>query len=348
MAYISSALSLWRFNGNPYDEISNANFVLNNDDPYTSGAPIGGVYSSFSRFNLWTNQNESIQGLQLGGEISYEADLVSYVSGSFTIGLWINTTAALGYTRHVVTRESTPRTAPILAKSDRLVTDEEEFLESATFVIVEKASSKTQNQLELLLSSNGTTSTSVLSASYLPGLHHFLLTYDENEERARIDVDGSFGEWQTAPASLNSSIATLKINAINPNYISHQFSYTNTVLRDLYFRDAVSIDETESIRNVKYGVDYVTDSLLSLRKFAPFAVSFTQPNTIATNSILVNGSTVYLGQSDGSLLKGEQPIWDNNFNFDSTKKNSLLTFSEAGTASYTDDGVVLKGSFIRI
>ena len=349
MAFTTPTLGLWRFNQTLYDSVANNNFVLNNEDPYSVGNTTVGLYSTFSRFNLFTNQYENVYGVSYSDGVSYEVDVSSFVNGSFTIGFWLQISSALGYVRHAVTREKTPKTAPVVAKAERSIVDNQELLEMANFVIIEQAASATTNRLVLMLSQDGVSiANSISSAPYSVGVHHFLITYDLDNSQARIDVDGSFGSWQTAPASTYHSISSVKLNAINPDYVSHQSNNRSTIIKDLYLQNEPSLDETAGIRNFTYGVDYVTDLSLSEIEFANFAFSFSQPNTIATNSILATGSNIYLGRSNGDILKGEQPIWDTDFTFDSNTKNNALQQSQAGAATYTDNGLVLNGSFIRI
>jgi len=351
MAYTPQTLGLWRFNSTLYDAVANNNFVLNNDDPYTVGPPLVGSYSAFSRFDLFQNAYENIYGLDLSNDAEYEAEFISYVAGEFTIGFWMNTTTALGFVRHAVTRNKEPKTSPIFAKAEKATVDGQEIFEDAAFAIIEEAVTETTNRIVLLLSSDGVTiSNRINSASYSVGLHHYLIVYDSPNARARIDVDGSLGSWNSAPSSVCSTTSTLKLNAINPNYIVHQAIHTGAVLRDLYFKDESTLTDEEAIRNMKYGVLYVTDADLVDVKFENFAFSFAQPNTIATNAIVASGSTIYLGQSNGNLLKGEQPIWDNDYTFDSIEKIDVLKKSQVGTIAYSDseEGLYLNGGFVII
>ena len=348
MAYLSNVIGLWKFNQNLFDAALNNSFVLNNEDPYQPGPVVSGSYSAFNRFDLFTNKYQSIYGLDVSNKVSYEADVTVYTSGDFTVGFWMKTTTPLGYVRHAVTREKEPKTAPVIGKGDSSVVGNEEIIEFTNFIIIEQAANSTQNRLVLMLSeTGGSISNTIVSSAYTPGLHHYLVTYDQGLGQARIDVDGVLGSWQTATTSLYQSASTIKINDLNPNYTAHQTDST-AIFRDLYFKNISSLDENEAIRNMQLGVDYVTDSDLSNKEYANFAFSFSQPNTIATNAIIVNGSSIYLGRANGELLKGEQPIWDNEFTFDSIQKNKLLDTSEVGTITYTDNGISFLGSFIKV
>lgn len=348
MSYTTETLGLWNFDQSLYDSIANNNFNLYNEDPYVAGPPITGLYASFLRFNLFLNQYQPIYGLDLSNGVQYETSFDSYISGDFTIAFWMKTTTALGFVRHFITKKKTPKTDAIIAKAEKAIIDEEEIIDSASFVIIEEAVTETENKLVLKISSDGTSYVNINSSSYLPGLHHYVVSYDSIHERAKIDVDGIIGEWEYAPSSIFSSTSTLKLNSINPNYITHQAASRTKILRDLYFKMIPSETETESIRNVRYGIEYVTDSSLIDSDFIGFATSYTQPNTIATNSIITNGSNIYLGMSNGDLLKGTQSIWDNEFVFDLSKKNIVLDNSGTADPEYTDNGMKLKSVFIRI
>lgn len=348
MAYLPETLGLWRLNGSLDDSVSNNDLVLYAEDPYTLGPTIAGLYKTFSRFNLFNNAYENVYGLDFSNNVEYEAH-TSYVSGNFTIGFWFYSPDAVGFTRHVITREKTPKTFPIFAKAEKSIISDEEILEYATFVVIEQGYSTTTNRIGLILSDNGVDSTvAIYSSAYTVGLHHCVVTFDGNNSRARIDIDGTMGTWQAAINSVYGSPYNVKINSINPNYVAHQASGRSFILSDLYFKNMGSANEIEANRNVTFGVDYVTSSTLSLVQFTNFAISFTQPDTIATTSILSNGSSIYLGRSNGDILRGDQPIWDIDYNFNSNAKNLALNKSSVGDATYSNDGLVLSSSFIKI
>lgn len=329
--------------------VSNNTFLLYSEDPYLPSPPTTGVYGSFSKFSLFDNKYLTVYGLDIGNLYQYESEITNYVNGNFTIGFWMKTSSALGFVRHFITKNKTAKTAPILAKSNKAIVSNEEIIDDATFIIREEAYSETKNRIAVLLSSDGTSvANTAYSESYLPGLHHYLISYDESNSRIRIDVDGYFGDWQSAPSSLYSSAVTFKLNCVNPNYLLHQATRTQTLLRDLYLKNSVSEDDSEAVRNYKYGVGFVTyDTLVDL-EFGNFSFSFSQPNTIAVNDIISNGSNVYLGLSNGELLKGEQKYWDNNITFNSEQKNQSLDISNNCTFSYGEDGILIKGGFVKI
>jgi hypothetical protein len=348
MAYTSETLGLWTFNQNLYDYVANNNFALYNEDPYVVGPPVTGLYTTFLRFDMFENKYKSTYGLNLIDGVQYETFFESYVSGDFTIAFWMKTETALGFVRHAITRQKTPKTDAVIAKAEKSIVDNEEILDSASFVVIEKAVSETKNQLVLMISPDGTSYSSISSDSYSPGLHHYVLTYDSVNRRAKIDIDGVIGEWDYAPVTNFATTSSLKINSINPDYVVHQATNRVKILRDLYFKSIPVDDETESLRNIKYGIEYVTDTSLVDTDFVGLATSYSQPNTIATNSIITNGSNIFLGMSNGDLLKGVQSIWDNEFIFDLRKKNISLDSHGTGSPEYTDNGMKLSSVFLRI
>lgn len=348
MAFSTETIALWNFNQSLYDSVANNNFTLYDEDPYQVGPPVTGLYTSFLRFNLFLNKYESIYGLDLSNNTQYETNFTQYVSGDFTLAFWMKTTSVLGFVRHFITHKKTPKTDAVISKSEKAVVSEEEILETATFVIIEEASTEITNKLVLLLSADGTSNVRIESNEYTPGLHHYVVTYDSLNQLARIDLDGIKGTSQAAPGILFGSTNTLKINSTNPNYLTHQASGRTKLLRDIYFKVIPIDDESESLRNVKYGVEYVTNSILIDTDFVGFGTSYTQPNTIATTSIIANGSNVFIGRSNGDLLKGEQGIWDNEFVFNLDKKNNMLNNYGPSNPSYSDNGMTLSQTFVKV
>lgn len=347
MAFRSDVFALWRFDGTLYDEAANHDFLLNNNDPYTPGPVTTAGYIDVRKFDFWTNKNRTTSFLSLGQSATYEAELPSYTNGDFTISFWWYQPDALGFVRHAVTRAKEPRTAAVLAKADKYVDSGLETLDFGTFAIVEKAATEDTNKMSLLITGDGgDVDSTVESNGYTPGLHHFLVTLDTKRSYARFFLDGIPCTGASVSVTPMAFSSTLKLNAINPNYTAHQVSPVTAGIRDLLFRSGYASDDSMALRAYTLGVDYIADEQMSDIHVQVFPIPYTRPSTVETNAIRSDGGAVYLFRSNGEILKGEQPFWDNQLDFSSEGKNAALT--AVGQPSYTTDGMVLSGAFVRI
>ncbi len=121
-------------------------------------------------------------------------------------------------------------------------------------------------------------------------------------------------------------------------------------LFDLVFTTYAASDN-ESLKAFRYGYEHISHDNLFDARFAYFGIGYSQPSTISTTQIFVDGGNIFAARSDGKIVKGARPVWDKEFNYPSTQSVSLLDTSQADadrTVTWTSGGLQLKGVSIRI
>jgi len=337
------------------DGVSTQDFVVSKDAP---------TYKNFSLYNVIQKAVVEKNGLLLVDGQTFSATLspVMVFTRGFTVAFWWNSPSSVGYTRHAVTKALQTKIVPIVAKATSTTSGGEETVGDRTFVITEQAYSATQNKIVAHIWPTSGDQHVVESEPYVPGLVHILLSFDHNggsaANTARIDINGKLGsEKNIFTGNLLSSTAPLRLNNIgitNSNslntYVSHKTTQVGSFIADLVMLTAESIDESNAIRMIRYGLEYITDTSLIAKNFIDFGVSYDQPSTISTNQIFSDGSSIYVARSNGELIKGERPIWDKPETFDTPKSIGRLNIvidDSTTTVQWTEEGILIKGTSIR-
>ena len=369
MAIKSTVIGEWAFNGSLLDNVSTRDFeaeIVNNVQ-----------FTSFPKFDLFSNKNKSRSGLSIQANQSYSTE-GDFSFDELTISFWWYSPKPVGFTRHVVRRDLQSKTVPIIAKANSTTftgsgsifdnsspeeTDSTTF-QNGTFFINEVAASKNSNRIQFLLAgatSDGTEITHIYdSREYNPGLHHVLITYLRPEQVVRIDIDGKPGVIKAGPESLHNDTGQLRINDFIPDFDAHKITQENAYLFDLLIMN-LGVNEDVSKRIMRYGNLYVTDDALADKKFLHFGIEYPRPSTVSSNQILAEGGNLLVSRSNGKLLKGNRPIWDKEFNYLTPRRVNLLNISETDPpdmdepednskriAEWTPSGLFLKGTTVRI
>ena len=117
-----------------------------------------------------------------------------------------------------------------------------------------------------------------------------------------------------------------------------------------------------ALLTMRFGLDYATDSLLSSKSSSFHSISYARPSTVTTNQIFAEGGNITAARSNGELLKGSRPIWDNEFGFSTPSTVSRLNISQVSscpasgesfdpttkTVCWTVDGLRIQGATVRI
>lgn len=347
-----SILGIWPFNSS-LDEL-----VANNDLSAVSGPA---VYKAVQRYNLLTGETVGRGVLLFEEDRSFSVSPTYSYDEDFTVTFWWYSPQPVGYTRNVVTRELQTKIAPIVAKSDFSVSASKTILQNPSFVITEVAASKTKNAIRAQFSNNNSTIThSITSESYEPGLRHVMVTYLSSENLIRVDIDGKVGTTHLGPTSSIASSGDIWINSIVPGPLAYRTIQTDGYLFDLVMT-TFAANENEALKMMRYGYEYITVVGLFGARFQYFPTSYTQPTTISTNQILVEGGNIYSSRSNGEILKGTRPFWDKEFSYTSPQEVSLLSISETDPtdseepadgskriAEWTTSGLKLKGTRVKI
>lgn len=318
-------------------------------------------YVTFSKFNLLRNQYEDDQGLLFEKDKHYLCETGSIKQNSvysMNLGFWYFSPKVLGFTKHVINKKSTPLTAPILAKCNTHYSSGQEHVTTGQgeWSICEIAYSETQNAIQLALCNNGNGPTVfIISEPYEPGLRHIYINIrtDDTNTRSyvRIDIDGGYGVQHIrvdGSILLQNTISPLRINSVNHGYLAHHTTQEGAYISDLIIQKKSSIYATKTILMNRFGPEIAITSDEEFPGFSFFGIGIEQPTTITTNQITSDGSSILLARSNGDLLRGYRPIWDNDFNYEKPSDLNNLNTRDITKIEWTPTGVRVKGSTIKI
>jgi len=342
LQFPASVLGVWTFNQTLEDIVSNNDFVPNT----------GSVkYAEFNKYELIPNNFMTRYGLEFENNKNYSMNTVYLYDNSFTIAFWYYSPQTVGFTRHFLTKELEPKLAPIIYKGNFQETSTITTLTSSSFIICETGYSKTQNAIKLFITEDGSNiSHTITSDSFTPGLHHVLITYIKYKGRIRIDIDGKPGISHSGPTTNIQKSSPFRINKVCPGYLSHKTTQIGARLFDLVFTSYAS-ENNEALKATRYGYEHISYDNLFDARFEYFGISYSQPNTVSTTNIFIDGGNIFAARSNGKIIKGERPIWDKEFNFPDSNSLEFLTTSKTDdkrTISWTSSGLHLKGVSVKI
>lgn len=340
---------VWKFDESLEDDVGTNDFI-----PAVGliGSGSSTSYTQFSRYELLPNGIITRNGLAFEANKPYAATNSYSYGESWTISFWWNTPGLVGFTKHATTRELESKVAPVFAIANTSTSDSQTSLVDATIVLTEIGYSKTKNAIRVYLSEDGTNISQIITSEQYnaPGFHHVLVTYMKNAGRFRIDIDGKTGILHSAPTANLQKTGKLRINAIAPGYLAHKTTQVGGYLFDLVFSTYASTSN-ESLKAFRYGYEHISEETLFDTRFAYFGMAYSQPTTISTTQIFVDGGNVFAARSNGKIVKGARPVWDKEFNYPNTQSVALLTTSETDddrTIKWTTGGLKLQGVSIRI
>lgn len=335
---------VWRFDEVLDDAVGTNDFVPNTETA---------VYTLFSKYELIHNTLITRSGLAFEEDKIYTASNSYAYSQSWTIAFWWHSPGLVGFTRHATTRELESKVAPLFAIGDSQKTASQTNVSNASVILTEVGDSKTKNAVRVYLITGGDTVSHVITSKpySAPGLHHILVTYIRTQKRFRIDIDGETGILHSAPGVSLQRTGKLRINDIVPGFLAHKTTQTGGYMFDLLFTTYASTDN-ESLKMFRYGYEHITEETLFDARFAYFGLAYSQPSTVSTSHIFVDGGNIFAAQSDGRIVKGARPIWDKEANYPNTQSVALLNTSktdgESRTIEWTTGGLKLKGVSVTI
>ncbi len=335
---------IWRFDEVLDDVVGTNDFV-----PNTGAA----VYTLFSRYELIPNSLVTRNGLTFEEDKIYTASNSYAYSDSWTISFWWRSPGLVGFTRHVNTRELESKVAPLFAIGNSQKTASKTNISNASVILTEIGDSKTKNAVRAYVITGGNTVSHVITSKpySAPGLHHILVTYIRTQQRFRIDIDGETGILHSAPGANLQRTGKLRINDIVPGFLAHKTTQTGGYMFDLLFTTYASTDN-ESLKMFRYGYEHITEETLFDARFAYFGLAYSQPSTVSTSHIFVDGGNIFAARSDGRIVKGARPVWDKEANYPNTQSVALLNTSktddENRTIEWTTGGLKLKGVSVTI
>lgn len=342
----------WTFDKTLDDSISGNNFSVDNGDQES--------YTSFKQFDILSGYTKDKFGLSLEKDVSFSTSINGVASSgvySLNIGFWYYAPSPLGFVRHAITKRSTPRTSALIAKAETYEDAGQELVVNGggEWIICEVAYSKTQNCIQVALCHNGSGPTSIFTSEpYDPGLHHIYINLETDKTNSksylRIDIDGKYGtQHMTDDINLliNNTNSELSINKVNFGYKSHQTINVGSYISNLIIQKKSSIYATKTLLMMRFGPEITLTSDTEFPGFNFFGIGYNQPTTITTKQIFSDGGSIFVARSNGDLMKGYRPIWDNEFGYKT--QNEVDNLEVKGTKpEWTLSGVKISDGTIRI
>lgn len=343
----------WKFEQSLKDEFSTNDFKSDNSDQPT--------YTKFKQYSLLDRSVITKHGLTFDSDTSFSTDITSFIVSanhySMNLGFWYYSPLALGFIKNVVTKEKTPVISPILAKSNVSKDNKEELVVDGQgeWIVSEIGFNDTQNAIQLAVCHNGSGPTNIfISEPYDIGLRNIYINLktDGTSFYARIDIDGKFGKQYIRTDSsikLINTSSKLRINDIGFGFLGHKAIQVNAYISNLMIQAKASTSSRKTIMFTRFGPEIALISDTEFPGFSFLGIGYEQPETINTNQIYSESGNIYVTRSNGDLLKGNRPIWDNEFVYPNQESLIELTSSTVGTKpEWTIQGLKLKGSTIKI
>jgi len=309
-------------------------------------------------------------GLQFVDSVQFtNTNTFSFIgsSGSYElmISFWWTSPGAVGQTRHTITRKLIPKIAPILAKATSTISNGFETVNVGEWIVSEIGYSETQNAIQFALCESGGDPDFIFeSEPYIPGLHHvalFIRSISGNNDYVQLTIDGKPGINYLGPSTIPVTNAPLSLNQVGFGYTAHKVNQDGAIIGDLVLKTTGNNPENDLLI-MRFGLDYATDSLLTYKSSSFHSFAYAQPSTVTTNQIFAEGGNIIVARSNGEVLKGSSPIWDNEFGFPTPSTVSRLNTSQVSacpvagedfnstskTVCWTVNGLRIQGATIRI
>lgn len=353
MAFSDKIKAFWKLNGNLEEEV-----LLNNFSAESLFSP---EYISYRSFDFNSVSYVSKKGLILKNTQYYSADSDSFFSSSdssynVSIGFFYNSPASLPYVSHVVTKEPYSAIAPIISKCNTTVSSGQESvnLSESEWCITERSDSDL-NYIQVQIF-NGTKSLIYKSNSYVPGFHYVFITIYTNSASTyiRVDIDGKLGnpifiDDASYVVNMNNTISKIKLNKHYIDYTDHITYPELRYISDITIKKYFSHNSFESVNALRFGSSFIAENDTDDTRYGFFSIPTLQPETVDTTKIFSEGSNVYVARSDGSIHKGQKPIWDNYISFNKKDLFKNLNFSNSTTLpEIQSDGIKITKNSIKL
>ncbi len=345
MSYSNNILGAWTFNESIEDSVRTFDFTC-------SSVP------RYDRFSAYSIQDQSVYyryGLLYNDYVLTAGNTISVSGNPYQVTIlfaWYSP-AAVGYTRNLITRNLISKRIPIIAKADTTISEDIETPTSGEWIISEVAYSSSQNQIQVALLSDGTNVTHLYeSYPYNPGIHSVLVSYldDISCGTLRIEIDG-IGKNFVAPFGndgLQATSSALRLNDIGFGNTAYKSRHTGSFIADLVVIDDAKYVSDYGVRYSRYGWEYVADSDLTLNMFDHLGVSYQSRSTISTKSIMPDGADIFIGKSNGEIVKGIQPVWDVEHKFDNPDLLPYLVAADKNKVSTQNGLLKIENTSVRI
>lgn len=351
--YQNTIQGIWQFNESLEDTIGTNDFVSLEGDTAT--------YHRYTKFDLMQGKLIGKYGLKFednkkwtcGNTISFKNIDNQY---GLTVGFWWYSPRTVGLIRHVNSRQLTNKIAPILAKSESVINNGIESPNNPEWIISEIGYSDTENAIQLSVFGSTTPYITYIYQSnpYEPGWHHVFVTFQHKgyDLIIKIAIDGKSNGYytneykQTMPSETASRIW---LNNIGSGPVVYKTTQTGAIISDLVLRSGIDTDPDDSIKMMRYGWQYITESDLYYQQFRFAGFSYKQESTVNTSCMFTEGDNLLVARSDGTILKGERPLWDVDYVFNNLDDIDLfLPQNKEGVNIINDSQLRVDATSIRI
>jgi len=354
MAFISTARGLWLFDRTLNDEVQNNNFVI------SSGTA---EYQSFQQYDLASDSLLTRYGLlfEEGVTFTSEQSGLLQLSGTgqfgFAMSFWWYSPGPVGYVKHHRTRNNTTKVAPIVSIADTYLDGnnwEKTQTGKSEFLVSEIAASETTNAIRYeVCETNNSPTHRYDSDGYSPGLHHVFISHYTiaSESVVKIYVDGKISKEFAGPSTNITTPAGsyIRLNSSYHGFVEHKTCQEGGYIRELAIRGGgLGMYANAPDKVFKYGWEALLDDDEYNAQFDYFGVGYEQPSTVTTNQIYSEGGSIYVARSNGDIVRGESPIWDNEFNYANDSNIKNINIRNRDQAERTSVGLKLTGTTVRI
>jgi hypothetical protein len=335
MSYTSNTVLHLPFDGSLLDRVSGVNMTP------TDGKTPEYVTSKFDR--AW----------QLRDDVSASIDAMNGLSTAFTIGFWLRPSYP-GMVTNPTTGLTESLKMPVMSKAvfSYNSTTGETTATFNKFIVWEETQDTGRNRLRVTV--NGLTSATATSNSYTPDTYHyFWIVYSGSGQFIRIYVDmtnSSSTTTGTVPSSLATSTANFMING---GLVGSRYNTVkNTgILEDVVVFNSENTSVSDMYRALNLGAIYVADSTYALYDEVDQGVVFEDSSTVQINAIYGNRGNVYVGRSDGKLLKGTRTLWESRRDFSNggeVDSLSIITRSTTDNLLIQDGALNVTNAIVRV
>ena len=353
--YHSSAVGVWQFNQSLVEEVATRDFNIVESLLFPT-------YTQFQRYDLLNSRVETRSGLTFenGKTLTTDSMVVLDSGPNFSISFTWYSPAAVGYTRHVITKDKTTKVIPILAKANTDRGQPFETVRQGEFIISEIAASETQNAIQFEVCMTGSSPTHVIrSSSYDPGLHTIFILYESAGgnttpsniySNVYILIDGQLDRSHGLPVGqLSNTSAPLYLNQVYHGFTDHKSSHNGAFIANLVIKNnQSSYFLFDAVKYARLGWQSIVEASELVKGYNHFGVGFAQASTVTTNQIYVDGGNIYAARSNGEILKGYRPIWDTESDYRNQGDENLLTSDNPNNLERTSSGLQITGTTVRI
>lgn len=338
MAYISEAFLYVPFDEEPFMQMVSSALLTDNGITPTL---VDGVFEK-----AW----------QMVDTCYLETAATGSLTTSFSIGFWLKSTNP-GMVTDPGTLETLPLKMPLISKAT-FVVGATVTASTYTIIIWEETQSTGGNVLKVKIKgtrSAVTVEPILTSSEYAIGsFHHFWIAYDGGSDIFRLYIDAVEDQSATIsgsiPTTLSVNAATFSLNK-NVTGELYEIARNSGILDDLVILTSSVTDVQNIARVANNSAAYLIDTDYSTLEEVDCGAVFDDPGTIEVNGITRNRGYLYVGRSDGSILRGSNSLWDSRREFKNTNEMDVLTTTSKSSNSSMaiQDGVLqVEDKVIRI